>query len=563
MLSSIAERHNHNIQLRPAITKDSVAVIFLAAVWLLAEILVDPVGEFPLNDDWSYTLSLQNWYHNHQYHLVGWTSMPLATQLAWGLIFCKTFGFSFTVLRFSTLVLGLAGGIGAYFLTRAFTENKGISLLAALIFLFNPIYFNLSNTFMTDVPFTSLLILSLLFFVKGLRQDKLVFFVQAFIFVLLATFIRQLGILVACAFSIALVLKERFSLRSLVISAVSIGIPLGLYLFYNHWLKTHNDYPVKYDEGIHRIRYNLFDKDHSTIEYLLRQALNTFLYTGAFIFPFIFRLNWQTVWQRRKTPAFIASVTVMAVVAVFCIINRHNIQVMGNVMNRFGLGTVELRDGTILQTGNLHALPDMLWHLFCIAGIIGGGLMLWTLLQCLRYLVKLEPAVLFMLTFFGAYCFFMLVGGTYDRYIIPMIPVGIVLLLKTIPPSSSPLFRSATIFFLFTGAWFSIAGTFNYFSWNRARWDALHYLMDEKGIPPANIDGGFAFNGYYGYTEADISNLKDHPGPNKKSWWWVQDDQYLLSFGPVKGYTVLKTYPCASPLFPASMSSVYVLQRMN
>src|SRR3569833_210222 len=112
MLFSIAERHNH-MQLRPAITKDSVAVIFLTAIWVLTEFLVNPVGEFPLNDDWSYTLSLQNWYHDHQYHLVGWTSMPLATQLAWGLIFCKTFGFSFTVLRFSTLVLGLAGGFGA------------------------------------------------------------------------------------------------------------------------------------------------------------------------------------------------------------------------------------------------------------------------------------------------------------------------------------------------------------------------------------------------------------------------------------------------------------------
>jgi len=549
---------------RTVLNKDSIAVLFLAAIWVLTELLVNPVGEFPLNDDWSYTLSLQNWYHTRHYHLLGWTSMPLVSQLAWGLMFCKAFGFSFTVLRYSTVVLGLVGGIGAYFLAREFTGNKGIAFLAALILLLNPIYLNLSNTFMTDVPFTSFLILSLLFFVKGLRQDKMVYIIQAFFFVLVATFVRQLGLLAACAFSFALVMKEQFSRRSLIFSAIAVALPVGIYLFYNHWLKTQHDIPVKYNEGIHRIKYNLFSKDHSVIAYLLTQGMNIFLYTGFFIFPFVFRLNWSAVWQQRRTPAFLVCTGVMTAVAVYCIINRHNIHVMGNVMNPFGLGTVELRDGGLLETGNLHKLPDFLWHLLCLAGIIGGGVLLWTIFHCLGNMKNIEPAVLLLLSFFGLYCFVMLAAGTYDRYLLPLVPIGIVLLLATIPSSSFVFFRRyASILFLLAGAWFSIAGTANYLSWNRARWNALHYLMDEKGIPYTHIDGGFAFNGYYGYTDADISRLKDHPGPDRKSWWWVQDDQYLLAFGPIKGYSVLKTYPCAGTLFPASMSSVFVLRRID
>lgn len=567
------------MQLRTVLSKDIAAVLSLAAIWVLAEALIHPAGEFPLNDDWSYTLSLQQWYDSHHYHLLGWTSMPLISQLTWGLVFCKIFGFSFTVLRYSTLVLGLAGGIGAYFLAREFTANKGVCLLAASILLLNPIYLNLSNTFMTDVPFTSFVIFSLLFFVKGLRQDKTAYYIQGFLFVLVATLLRQLGLLVACAFSAALLMKHGFSRRSLLIAALSVGLPLGIYLLYNHWLKAQHDYPIKYDEGFRRIKNNLFSKDHSTVKYLLRQALNIFLYTGAFIFPFIFVTGWRTVWRHRRSPAFFACLAAMAAVGIYCLVHRNNISLMGNIMNPYGLGVVDLRDGAILQPGNLHPLPSILWHLLCVAGIIGGGFLLWALVQGVRRIFdKDNAAVLFLIGFAALYCLVMLVGGTYDRYLIPLIPVSIVLLQAAMPSDAgaqesagelrkrsfpSRIRVYAALAFLLAGAWFSIAGTANYLAWNRARWDGLHYLLDEKGIPSTKIDGGFAFNGYYGYNDNDISSLKDHPSPAKKSWWWVQDDAYVLAFGPIKGYSVLRTYPCAGTLFPASMESIYVLKRID
>jgi len=87
----IGERYR-SIQLRSVLSTDGAAVMSLAVIWAFAELLIRPYGEFPLNDDWSYTLSLQQWYSTHHYHLTGWTSMPLLTQLAWGMAFCKVFG---------------------------------------------------------------------------------------------------------------------------------------------------------------------------------------------------------------------------------------------------------------------------------------------------------------------------------------------------------------------------------------------------------------------------------------------------------------------------------------
>jgi hypothetical protein len=582
---------------RTAVSRDSTAVLSLTVVWLFVELLIHPAGEFPLNDDWSYTRSLQQWFDLHHYHLLGWTSMPLAAHLVWGMLFCKIFGFSFTVLRYSTVVLGCLGGIGAYFLSREFSENKAACFFTALLLLLNPIYLNLSNTFMTDVPFTSFLILSILFFVKGLRQDKLSYIFQGIFFILIATMIRQLGLLAAGAFSLALLIKNGPDKRSLILSVLATGVPLCVYFLYNHWLNAQHIYPVKYDEGLRRIQHNLFGTDHSTFKYLLRQALNIFVYAGFFTFPLIFRARWFPNWRKRRSPSFLICIVVMAGIGIYCLVHRNNIPLMGNIMNPFGIGPVELRDITVLRMDHIQKLPAIVWQLLCLVGIVGGGVLLWAMMNSIRHVQKNDrPLLWFLLCFAIAYCFVMLVGGTYDRYLIPLIPVLSVLMLTGLPErepvdrgqatgkqagrfvrlfsghldgrssdrvAAGSSGRYAAAFFFLVGAWFSIAGTSNYLSWNRTRWNALRYLTYDNGVPPSRIDGGFEFNGYYNYNDEDISGLKEKADPTKKSWWWVKDDTYMVTFGPVEGYTVLKTFPCRRTLLPffSSSENVFVLKK--
>ncbi len=81
--------------------------------------------------------------------------MPLLTHVLWGSLFCIPFGFSFTALRFSTLTLGLIGILGTYFLLREVKSDRYIAFMGAMLLASNPIYVALSNTFMTDVPFTA------------------------------------------------------------------------------------------------------------------------------------------------------------------------------------------------------------------------------------------------------------------------------------------------------------------------------------------------------------------------------------------------------------------------
>ena len=81
-------------------------------------------------------------------------------------------------------------------------------------------------------------------------------------------------------------------------------------------------------------------------------------------------------------------------------------------------------------------------------------------------------------------------------------------------------------------AGFSIAGTRDYLAWNRARWTLLREIAAD-GTTPRRIDGGFEFNGWHLYDPAYVAT------PDK-SWWWVERDEFVVAFGPIPGWEIVR-----------------------
>jgi hypothetical protein len=100
---------------------------------------------------------------------------------------------------------------------------------------------------------------------------------------------------------------------------------------------------------------------------------------------------------------------------------------------------------------------------------------------------------------------------------------------------------------------FSIAGTHDYLSWNRARWQALNNLMTELRLSPSDIDGGYEFNGWY-LPESEYRTK------TAKSLWWVDGDDFMVTFGAVPGFTELRRYPYRRWIPPAH-GNILVLGR--
>lgn len=72
---------------RPRNGTTTRSVLFLLLGFLTVLLLTNPAGNFPLNDDWSYSQAVRDLVQNHKYLLTNSTSMPLLTQVLWGALF--------------------------------------------------------------------------------------------------------------------------------------------------------------------------------------------------------------------------------------------------------------------------------------------------------------------------------------------------------------------------------------------------------------------------------------------------------------------------------------------
>lgn len=85
--------------------KKHLNIFILLIIFLIVEVIINPIGEFCLNDDWVYAASVKTLLSKGVFEIGSWPAMTLYAHVLWGFVFVKLFGFSFTVLRFSILVL--------------------------------------------------------------------------------------------------------------------------------------------------------------------------------------------------------------------------------------------------------------------------------------------------------------------------------------------------------------------------------------------------------------------------------------------------------------------------
>src|SRR5947199_4563425 len=91
----------------------------LAAAMASLLFSVPPLGAFPVEDDWGYVRIVQHLVDDGRVQIHAWNTTSVVLQLFWGALFARLFGFSFDVLRASTLVFAGAGIVGCYTLLRA------------------------------------------------------------------------------------------------------------------------------------------------------------------------------------------------------------------------------------------------------------------------------------------------------------------------------------------------------------------------------------------------------------------------------------------------------------
>jgi hypothetical protein len=119
-----------------------------------------------LNDDWAFAYTAAELARTGEIRYGGWAPMPLLPQAWPGALVIRLFGFSFTALRLSTVLLGAACGAALYGIGRQSGLGPRFALFASLAIVLSPLFLPLAVSFMTDVP---AFLLELICLYSGLR----------------------------------------------------------------------------------------------------------------------------------------------------------------------------------------------------------------------------------------------------------------------------------------------------------------------------------------------------------------------------------------------------------
>jgi hypothetical protein len=537
------------------------------AVLLMAVALIGVKGEFPLNDDWSFALTVRHFLASGAFRPNDWGAMTLLTNVVWGAAFCIPTGFSFTALRVSTLAASMATIVAAYLLILHATENRRAAVVGTATLMVNPIFAALSFTFMTDVPFTALFVLSVLFFCRALTGRFLWNLALATLFSLASVLSRQIGLCAPLAFMVVVLFTQRKPRLRPVGAVVSFLICfLGLEAF-QWWMQHSGRLPGNYNIAAERLQ-KVLSSPPTALFNAICLGTPTALYLGLFLLPVVLLAAWPILrasrWRAYQTLALTVMVLGLFSIAINIVGGSLLMPELGNVLAPYGIGPRLLRDTSILHLPHLPSIGIGFWIIVTALAYVGTGLLAVVLFRGVAWIrhpiVALRshaPQHVFIAACAAVYVLPLLLTGTYDRYLIPLLPLLAALILTSAVVDSnavrSPEASKPSLCLLAAFGVFSLFATADYLAWNRLRLRAVQELVAETGLSVKDIDAGFELNGFASYDPHYLP-------PAGRSWWWAKGDAFEISSGPISGYAAIRQYPFHSWLPPYN-SSIFVLRR--
>ena len=495
-------------------TNDKQNIFILIFIFIGVVFIVNPIGNFPLNDDWSYAKPVHSLLNGDGIKFTGWMSMTLFSQVIWGAIWCKIFGFSFTILRFSTLFLSGLGVIYTYKLIRVFNANLTHSFAFSLLVLFNPIFLNLSFTFMTDVPFYTLSIIAIYHFTKHLENKLVSHLIFAAIFSVIATLTRQLALIIPLSFFVVgiydFILTKNIKLKYLIPFIISCIV----FLIYQEIAHHFFDARGRYDEMNNKLLSQITASPITWIISVFNRSVIGWLYLTLFISPILLGL----IIKSSKKIIF-TSVVVGGIFSIFLFSKEYVFPILDNIIYNLGLGPATLYDYWFGDKQGNHQINNYFWLFLTIFVCILFIYLIIKLGGALAKKIMYSQKMIFIGIIFIGYLVLICSIYTYDRYYVLPLTLLLIIISSTLKLKISKYMFSILLFLISA---FSVLATKDYLAWNQARWQVAHHLMERKQITSAKIDGGFEFNGWFNYNDDDFNNgLKN---------LWVHDVDYIIAF---------------------------------
>ncbi len=542
-------------------------IIGLCLIWAVSCLIVNPVGEFMINDDYAFVTSLEKLINEGRLgstgkgpaHASGGPS--LVTHLAWGYLFTKLFGYSLTVLRLSVCVLGLLGIIGIFLIIRSMKLPDWLCFLASLTLMFNPLYFSQSFTFMTDITFISLLIFSIFFLKEGIDRSSGWLVVTGLVFSLAGILTRQLAIIIPAAFIITCMVTAagtKFGrVRSLLLTSMFVVIP---WLGFEWFLSLIGSSPITKHEKLHDLLSYPFLKGFPDYPlFVLGQFAQSILgYTAFMVSPLVAPILLGLKNRRSFSIFALATTAIFIIVEIltFTGVFTPPVLLSRNVIYNFGIGPVLLKDSYLLGIPRTWTIPPAMFYVVVWWTVLCLGALLMRLYEFLSVSLKelfrsgqTSSGFISVMSIvaLGGYCVIVILTDLHDRYIIPVCVLTIVWICSVYGLRGDYRFSRVGLALagvpLIAMMIFSVLGTRDFLEVRRTVTKANHFVISHLKARPCDFDGGFEFNGYHCYD-------MNHEVKQGHSWWWVKREDYVVTLGPLEGYRSVAEFPFTRILGP-------------
>lgn len=492
---------------------------FLCALLLCGCMLMaHPFLEMGFIDDWSYIKTAQVFARTGHLVYNGWATATLGWQVLWGALFIKLLGFSFVHVRLSTLPVAMASVYLFHQILIRFGISRSNAIFGSLSLALSPVFFVMSASYMTDVPgvFCTLLCLYLCQRAISAAADRaaLAWLCLAAVTNIAGGTVRQtawLGALVIVPSAVWLLRRRPVVLwGGTLLWVISAAGMFGLM----HWFNR-QPYFLPPRIPVYRLIPPVLTRT------VLREAVYAsmaLLSTLMLLLPVL--VAWWPI-ARSRTKRRMAWLLAISAVLVSIFLDKYAAhRVLDYCLAPWLPGIIEfITTGYNVMPGSRPASLGYWQRTIITVLVLGSALAFFIHLYNARkrgqftnngsaaWLQIFELLVPYSVIYFGTLIIRGLNDPWFDRYLIPLQIVGIVILLRYyddfvlqdrrrgrsafgigyLPPVSSLA--------LLAFAYFAIAGTHDWFAVFRARLQAAEEIR-QSGVPRTAILGGFEYDGW-------------------------------------------------------------------
>lgn len=519
----------------------------IVVVGILVALVLRPFQDTPFVDDWVYAWSVQRLLDGGRLEILDWSSHANFAHVLWGALFCLPFGFSFVALRVSTWVAAMVALCALYLLLRELGVTRRAALAGTALLGVNPIFFVLSATFMTDVPFVAVTLCASLVLVRALQRhdDRALWLFAAL--GCIAAGVRSVAVALPIAAVWTLLLHggawgrrpERLALAAAPLAA------MGLLLVWGESRMVHvADLTWVVGSPVFRRRY--LHESLTRFPELASQAVLCAAGTlGVSLLPLGAAAISGATLLRRTAFAFVA-LCALALAASLAGIDWPDALAPHFTWTWGELGATE----RLVAVAPPPLVPSWLAVALTLVGFASSAAAIALAWR------RARPDEAFLVWSLAAQLGLVVVLWLfYDRYLLPMLPLAIALALGGARVLRWRVMIAGLALLLAV----SVGGLRDHLAYNAALWRAVA-LLQERGVADADIDGGYVVDGWLHFTRPEQAP-RDADGAPIYSWITAPGGllPYQIANAPLPGWRVLDRLPYRRWL--GRDGALYVLER--